>query len=142
VAFTDPPTQRGGRLLPFGGNKRDAAEGPNPKVNPPGAAASPDAANGARALYPCTIHHRGRLGGLYTLYTEIAKARLEWKAKLEEAIRLRKVVQESNKVFEVETLSVDTFFALTLMANAGPSWNNDGNFTGKVTCSVPFSKWP
>ena len=60
---------------------------------------------------------------------------------MEEAIGLRKVVQESNKVFEVETLSVDTFFAPTLMANAGPAWNNDGNFTGKVTCSVPFSGW-
>ena len=74
------------------------------------------------------------------MYAESSQARLEWKAKLEEAIGLRKVVQESNKVFEVETLSVDTFFAPTLMANAGPSWNNDGNFTGKVTCSVPFSK--
>ena len=126
--------------MPFGGTKKDA-EGPNPNVNPPGAATSPDTVNDARAVYPCTIHHNGRLGGLYTLYAETAQARLEWKAKLEEAIGLRKVVQESNKVFEVETLSVDTFFAPTLMANAGPSWNNDGNFTGKVTCSVPFSKW-
>jgi len=116
--------------LPFGGNN----EGPNPSANPPGAAASPDAVNDARAVYPCTIHHNARFGGLYTLYAETAQARLEWKAKLEEAIGLRKIVQESNKVFEVETLSVDTFFAST--------WNNDGNFTGKVTCSVPFSEWP
>jgi len=140
ATFTDPPTQRGGRLLPFGG-KRDT-EGPNPGVTSPGASTSPDAVNDARAVYPCTIHHNGRLGGLYTLYAESSQARLEWKAKLEEAIGLRKVVQESNKVFEVETLSVDTFFAPTLMANAGPSWNNDGNFTGKVTCSVPFSERP
>jgi len=126
--------------LPFGG-KRDT-EGPNPGVTSPGASTSPDAVNDARAVFPCTIHHNGRLGGLYTLYAESAQARLEWKAKLEEAIGLRKVVQESNKVFEVETLSVDTFFAPTLMANAGPSWNNDGNFTGKVTCSVPFSERP
>jgi hypothetical protein len=59
---------------------------------------------------------------------------------LEEAIGLRKVIQESNKVFKVETLSVDVFFTSMLLANAGPSWNNDRNFTGKVTCSVPFSK--
>ena len=125
--------------MPFGGKKD--AEGPNPGVTSPGASTSPDAVNDARAVFPCTIHHNGRLGGLYTLYAESAQARLEWKAKLEEAIGLRKVVQESNKVFEVETLSLDTFFAPTLMANAGPSWNNDGNFTGKVTCSVPFSEW-
>ena len=117
--------------MPFGGKKD--AEGPNPGVTSPGASTSPDAVNDARAVFPCTIHHNGRLGGLYTLYAESAQARLEWKAKLEEAIGLRKVVQESNKVFEVETLSLDTFFAPTLMANAGPSWNNDGNFTGKVT---------
>ena len=67
---------------------------------------------------------------------------LEWKGRLEEVIGLRKVVLESNEVFEVETLSVDTFFAPMLLANAGPSWNNDGNFTGKVTCPVPFSKSP
>ena len=140
AAFTDPPINRGGRLLPFGDGKRDAGEGPNPNVNPPGAAASPDAVNDARSVFPCTIHHNGRLGGLYTLYAETSQARLEWKAKLEEAIELRKVVQESNKVFEVETLSVDTFFAPTLMANAGPSLNNGGNLAGKATCSVPFSK--
>ena len=68
------------------------------------------------------------------MYVESAQARLEWKAKLEEAIGLRKVLQESNKVFEVKNLSVDTFFAPTLMRN------NDGNFIGRVTCSVPFSK--
>ena len=93
-------------------------------------------------VYPCKIHHNGRSGGLSTLYAETAQARLEWKAKLEEAIGLRKVIQESNKVFEVETLSTDTFFTPTLMANAGPSWNNDENFTGKVTCSAAFSKQP
>jgi len=64
---------------------------------------------------------------------------LEWKAKLEEAIGLKKIVQRSN-VFEMKTLSVDTFFAPALMANASSSWNNDGNFAGKVTCSVPFSE--
>jgi hypothetical protein len=141
ATFTDPPTQRGGRLNIFGGGNRREADGQNQNVGSPAAGASPEAVTDARAVYPCTIHHNGRLGGLYTLFAESAQARQEWKTKLEEAIGLRKVVQESNKVFEVETLSVDTFFAPTLLANAGPSWNNDGNFTGKVTCSVPFSKW-
>jgi hypothetical protein len=38
------------------------------------------------------------MGGLYTLYTESAQARPEWHQKLQEAMGLRKVVQESNKV--------------------------------------------
>ncbi|KAF9647675.1 hypothetical protein BDM02DRAFT_3169621 [Thelephora ganbajun] len=83
------------------------------------------------------FHHNGRLGGLYTFCAESAQARLGWKSKLEKATALRK---ESSKVFGVETLSVDTFSAPMLMVNASPLWNNDGNFTGEVTCSVPFSK--
>lgn len=65
---------------------------------------------------------------------------MEWKQKLEEAIGLRKVVQESNKVFEMEPLSTDTFFVPAISASATtPSWNHENSFTGKVTCSVPFS---
>lgn len=140
--FTDPATQRGGGLIPFRGKGGAAghADSPNQGVTPPGA--SPESAvNDGRAVFPCTLHHNGRLGGLYTLFAETAQLRMEWKSKLQEALGLRKVVQESNKVFEVETLSSDTFLAPTLLPNAtNPSWNNDNTFTGKVTCSVPFSK--
>jgi hypothetical protein len=81
------------------------------------------------------------MGGLNTVYAETAAARAEWKAKLEEAIGLRKVVQESNKVFEIETLSTDTFLVPSMQAGAStPSWNQENSFTGKVTCSVPFGK--
>jgi hypothetical protein len=38
------------------------------------------------------------MGGIYALYAESAQARKEWKDKLEEALGMRKVVQESNKV--------------------------------------------
>lgn len=96
-------------------------DGQAQNTSSPAAGTSPEAVDDGRAVYPCTIHHNGRVGGLYTLFAEASQARLEWKAKLEEAIGLRKVVQESNKVFEVETLSVDTFFVPTLLANAGPS---------------------
>jgi hypothetical protein len=85
--------------------------------------------------------HTGRLGGLYTVYAESSQARTEWKDKLQEAIGLRKVVQESNKVFEVETLSSDTFVVPSMLAVAtNHAWNTDSALTGKVTCSVPFSK--
>ena len=92
-------------------------------------------------MYPCTIHHNGRLGGLYTVFAESAQTRAEWKQKLEEAIGLRKVVQDSNKVFEIETLSSDTFLVPSMMSSQGASWSHGEAFTGKVTCSVPFSKF-
>jgi len=102
---------------------------------------SPEAATDSRVVYPCTILHTGRLGGLYTVYAESSQARSEWKEKLQEATGLRKVVQESNKVFEVETLSSDTFVVPSMLtAQTNHSWNTESSFTGKVTCSVPFSK--
>jgi hypothetical protein len=122
--FTDPPTQRSAGLL------RGLPKGQT----------SPDSAVDSRSVYPCTIHHNGRLGGLYTIYAESAQVRAEWKQKLEEAIGLRKVVQESNKVFEIETLSIDTFLVPSIRAGTpGPTWSHENSFTGKVTCSVPFS---
>jgi hypothetical protein len=134
--FTDPPTQRGtGLLRSFGGGNRNDAQ-----ANTPGAV-SPETANDSRVVHPCTILHTGRLGGLYTVYAESSQARSEWKDKLQEATGLRKVVQESNKVFEVETLSSETFVVPSMLgAPTNHSWNTDSAFTGKVTCSVPFSK--
>ena len=136
MAFADPPVQRSGRLLPFGSRK----EGPNQNVSSLVVDASTSTSTDAGVVYPCTIHYNGRSGGLLTLYTESPRARSEWKVKLEEAMGLRKVVQESKKLFEVETLSVDTFLAPTFTADTGISWNDGRNFTGKVTCSIPFSE--
>ncbi|KAA1475511.1 Dbl-like domain-containing protein [Dentipellis sp. KUC8613] len=133
--FTDAPTQRGtGILRGLRGGERghDTPTSSVPTI-------SPDTPSDARVVYPCTLHHNGRLGGLYTVYAESAQARSEWKDKLEEAIGLRKVVQESNKVFEVETLSADTFLMPSLAAPTNTSWNSENSFTGKVTCSVPFT---
>ena len=134
--FTDPPTQRSTSILRSrlrGGEKHDAS-------TPTGATTSPDTATDSRAVFPCTVHHNGRLGGLYTVFAESQQARTEWKQKLNEAIGLRKVVQESNKVFEVETLSADTFIAPAMMpSNTNQTFNHENAFTAKVTCSVPFS---
>ncbi|THG98759.1 hypothetical protein EW026_g3491 [Hermanssonia centrifuga] len=136
--FTDPPVQRNtGILRPRlrGGEKHD-----QPSPNPAGSSASPETATDARAVYPCTIHHNGRLGGLWTIFADSSQARNEWKQKLEEAIGLRKVVQESNKVFEVETLSADTFLVPSILPGSGAqTWNHENAYTGKVTCSVPFT---
>lgn len=78
----DPPVQRGSRLLPFGSTKETDSQ--NREFDPFTVGASPNAANDSRMVYPCTIHH-SQLGGLYTLFAESPQARLEWKAKLEEA---------------------------------------------------------
>ena len=104
--------------------------------------ASSSGANDNRTVYPCTIHHNGRLGGTHTLYAESTAIRDEWKKKLEEALGLRKVVQELNEVFAIESLSVDTFLVPSM--NTGPNssvWHDGTFFTGKVTCSVPFSEF-
>lgn len=139
ASFSDPPIQRSTSILRLGlgGGNRHIDDRPGPAT--PGGAA-PDSASDSRLVYPCTIHYSGRLGGLYTLFTESQQGRTDWKQKLEEALGLRKIVQESNKVFEMEPLSTDTFFVPTLSAsNTAPSWNHENAFTGKVTCSVPFN---
>lgn len=136
VSFNDPPTQRAAGLLgglQVGRPKHGETPVANPQISPE---------TDARAVYPLTLHHNGRMGGTYVLFAESAQIRTEWKEKLEHAIGLRKVVQESNKAFEVETLSSDTFL-MPLYANTaqGPAWEQGNTFTGKVTCSVPFSEF-
>ncbi|KAF9565910.1 Dbl-like domain-containing protein [Agrocybe pediades] len=135
VNFTDPPTQRStGILRNLRGGERHDGSSSTPGV-------TPESANDSRSVFPLTIHHNGRMGGPYILYAESAQIRAEWKQKLEEAVGLRKIVQESNKVFEVEYLSRDTFMmpSMAVGASTGPTWNQDNQFTGKVTCSVPFN---
>ncbi|KAK0214966.1 CNH domain-containing protein [Armillaria fumosa] len=137
VNFTDPPTQRStGILRNLRGGERHT-EGPN---TTPGVS-SPESTTDSRSVYPLTLHHNGRMGGPYILYAESAQSRAEWKQKLEEALVIRKVVQESNKVFEVETLSSDTFLVPAIVGGptSPPAWNQENSFTGKVTCSVPFN---
>ncbi|KAH9961195.1 hypothetical protein BGW80DRAFT_1255935 [Lactifluus volemus] len=71
--FTNPPTQRGiGLLCGFGGDKGDAAQ-----VNTPGV--NPESVTNSHPVYPCAILHTGRLGGLYSVYTESTQAWSDWK---------------------------------------------------------------
>jgi len=77
---------------------------------------------------------------VYTLFAESHHARAEWKLKLDNTIESHRVFQESIKVFELETLSMDTFFVPSVSLAAGPSWSHENVLTGKVTCSVPFSE--
>ncbi|KAG8813242.1 hypothetical protein FRC18_002604 [Serendipita sp. 400] len=134
LSFSDPPSQRSGGLL------RPRTKTVQSIAGDTASLANGEATNDSRFVYPLQIHHNGRSGGVHTFFTENAQARQEWKIKLEEAKGLRSVVQEANKVFEIETLSVDTFLVPSLHHTAAaPSWNEEGMFTGKVTCSVPFT---
>jgi hypothetical protein len=135
VNFTDPPTQRGAGLLR---GLRDRGGERSETLN---ASASPDTATDSRYVYPMTLHHNGRAGGPYMMYAETSQSRSEWQQRLAHALAMHKAVHESNKVFEIETLSADTFLVPSMAtAASGPAWNQDNAFTGKVTCSVPFSK--
>ncbi|KAG6830360.1 hypothetical protein H0H87_008366 [Tephrocybe sp. NHM501043] len=132
VKFTDHPTHRGSTS---GRNHRSAASSASVSSNSGGQSESGD----PQTLYPFTIHNNGRNGGPWLLYTDLSSSRVEWRQKLEEAIGLRKVVQESNKVFEIETLSLHTFTSAPVGYALTPSTWNDNSITGKVTCSIPFN---
>ncbi|KAF8677361.1 hypothetical protein RHS04_05906 [Rhizoctonia solani] len=129
VGFNDPAQQRPTRLFSIG-TKHDA-----PPAGPGGSGDAQD----SRSIYPFGIHYSGRAGGISQFFIDSQAAREEWRQKLEEAIEMRKVVQDSNKVFELETLSDETFAQPKGYAS-NSSWNDESSFAGgKVTCTVPFS---
>ncbi|KIM44432.1 hypothetical protein M413DRAFT_442414 [Hebeloma cylindrosporum] len=133
VKFTEPSVQRSASLL------RNLWNVERPDDTASLSSRAPDGPD-TRSLYPFTIHHIGRLGGTHSLHADSSATRLEWQKKLEECLGLRKVVQESNKVFEIESLSMHTF--LMPSQTTGPNssaWYDGTLFTGKVTCSVPFN---
>lgn len=89
----------------------------------------------SRTVYPFTFNVIGQGAGTYTLWTDSAAARQEWRDKLKHAKVLREEVNSAGQVFEFETLSTDTFYVAPY--NVPPQQQNDG-YTGRVTCSVPF----
>ena len=121
-------------------NLRRERHANTPNTGTPGA--SPEAVTDLRFVYPLTLRYNGRMGGPYILYAESAQARNEWKQKLDEALGSRKVDhwQESNNVFEVGVLDMDTFMVSPFMSKVNSPFSWSSPSTGKVTCSVPFSK--
>jgi RHO1 GDP-GTP exchange protein 1/2 len=145
-SFSDPPRRvvglfRGLRGGGGGGTNATHADSPGFGAGGASSASGQEIAGDSRLVYPFRVHHNAR-AGMFLLYTESNALRLEWKSKLEEAIGLRKVLQESNKVFETEVLSQETFFVPSMRTGpATPEWNGTGDtlLTGKATCSIPFS---
>ena len=127
--FSDPAQNRSlGLLKTFRGGGPQTHEDDSQR-----AAQSSD----SRTVYPFTYSFigQGQLSGQYTLWTDSASARQEWQEKLNHAKVLRNEVNDAGKVFEMTPLSVDTFFQAP---GYGVPANND-DYTGRVTCSVPFT---
>jgi hypothetical protein len=76
---------------------------------------------------------QGQLGGQYTLFAESQSIRNEWHEKLQHAKVLRAEVNDAGKVFELTPLSTDTFYQSS-------NYTVKDDFTGRVTCSMPFSE--
>ena len=101
VGFSEIPQTRSVGL--FGGglrrNKEESSAAKSGAVTSDSSGANATTGlEGNRTVYPCSIHYAGRAGGLYHLFAESAEVRTEWKQKLDEAINIRAIVQESNKV--------------------------------------------
>lgn len=95
----------------------------------------------ARDFWPFTVSHLGGKVEPMTLYAPSKEARNEWKVKLDDAVQLRMAIQNSNMVFEQQTLSDDVFAlapSLSLEPERAVPGVDAGVFHGRVTCAVPF----
>jgi hypothetical protein len=81
-----------------------------------------------RTAYPFTYSVIG-LGGVsckYTLYTDSEDARKKWHLELRNGLACHAAANNAGKVLEMRSLGVETFF--------------EGERSGRVLCSAPFSK--
>lgn len=75
-------------------------------------------------------------------YAESQTIRMEWKSKLDGAVKLRNRLKESDSFIGIETLSSTGFTESPAQSTSATASSNQENpFTGTVTCSVPFSEW-
>ncbi|KAG8896511.1 hypothetical protein FRB99_008857 [Tulasnella sp. 403] len=118
VGFTEVPQHRSVGI--FRGLRREGGGGGANERNDANAQNGGSGSDDSKTVWPCSIHHTGRVGGLYQLFAESAQIRAEWKQKLEEAIAMRTIVQESNKVFEIRNLSENTFVVPSIMGSTAP----------------------
>ena len=81
---------------------------------------------------------QGQLGGQYTLWTDSYATRAEWQERLQHAKVLRTEVNDATKVFEMIPLSEGTFWMAPNYA--APKVDGESSYTGRVTCSAPFSE--
>ncbi len=130
INFTDPPAQRRPGILWVLCGWNDTRDADKPEGS----------TVDSRYVYPMTLHHNGRAGGLSVLYAESSQSRAEWQERLTNTLVRHKAAQESNKVFRFETLIADAFLGPS-MATSELGWDQSDTFTGRVTCSAPFSQY-
>lgn len=128
--FTDPGQRKSLNLL---GNFRNSDR----HDSTPGL---PDEEVEINTVYPFTFSFigSGQLGGQYTLWTESAQSRKNWLEKFNHGKALRAAEIEANKVFELNPLSLDTFYAAPIYGSTVARAENEVPFTGRISCSVPF----
>ena len=88
-------------------------------------------------VYPFTLRHHSSLGGLYFLFAHSLEARQRWKREIEEAVERRRIVQETNKLFQLNALTNNLY--KTSPRNTSPQTSGTQPVTGQVTTSVSFS---
>ncbi len=93
----------------------------------------------SRTVWPFTFTFigQGQLGGQYTLWTDSYAARAEWQERFQHAKVLRIEVNDATRVFDMTPLSEGTFWMAPNYA--APKVEGDSPYTGRVTCSAPFS---
>ncbi|KIR27861.1 hypothetical protein I309_03181 [Cryptococcus deuterogattii LA55] len=136
-SFGEAPRVRNtGRLFGVGGASHHDL--PSDKsMNAPKTPGSSKSADTSK-LYPFSISFiggQGQLGGSYTLWADSFKARQDWREKFEHAKVLRTEINDAGKVFEMNPLSVDTFY---MPPSYAMQKDKDSQYTGRVTCSCPF----
>ncbi|KAH8833423.1 CNH domain-containing protein [Flagelloscypha sp. PMI_526] len=143
ISFSDPPTRRSSNA------NQSSPSGSH--IFSPGlfsiSTTPPSSPADSYLIYPFTIYHAGRAGGTHIFFADSAAARTEWKQKLEQALMLRRVAQESSKIFEIEVISDGTFLSPSMLRGVGGGSrveleqhaSYEGGYIGRVTCSVPFS---
>ncbi|KAF8316676.1 hypothetical protein DL93DRAFT_2166131 [Clavulina sp. PMI_390] len=90
-----------------------------------------------RTVFPCELHNIMRDGENDLLFAESDEARAHWKAKLEEAISLRKLIFAKHEVFSLTTLSKD-HFAYVPQASSTTDTSDQTTFVGKIQCTIPL----
>ncbi|TCD69356.1 hypothetical protein EIP91_007912 [Steccherinum ochraceum] len=86
-------------------------------------------------VYPFKVYHSSSPNTrAYTFFAPGEAERDTWKAKLMDALEVRKVGQDANKLFAPLTVNEGFFKASGLSVS-----NLGARFTGKITCAAPFS---
>ncbi|KAM5537340.1 hypothetical protein V8D89_009070 [Ganoderma adspersum] len=95
---------------------------------------NPADSNHDNNYHPLSFHCHGKHGGTYTLYATTPDERNEWRRRMKEAIAAQRAVQAGQSVFEMETIMNDTG------VDSDGAGHHPGLVTGRISCSMPFSK--